>query len=41
VEAIAALDESFEAGEVQEEAYRAERERLKRRLRRLLERGSD
>ena len=40
VEAIAALDESFEAGEIQEGAYRAEREKLKRRLRRLLERGS-
>lgn len=39
VERIAALDEAFEAGERGEEVYRAERERLKRRIRTLLERG--
>lgn len=39
VERIAALDERFEAGEIGEEAYRMEREKLKRQARNLLEHG--
>ncbi|MEE8389170.1 MAG: hypothetical protein V3S14_00015 [Anaerolineae bacterium] len=39
VEAIAALDASFETGQVQEGAYRKKRRSLKRQLRALLEGG--
>ena len=38
VERIAALDERFEAGEMEEKSYREEREKLKRRIRSLFER---
>jgi uncharacterized membrane protein len=39
--AIAALDEAFERGEVPEVDYRRQREDLKRRALRLMERGDD